>query len=226
MRASSGSSWFVLPRLSTLGRWAAGAAAASMLGLSMPASAAPIAMTADEYRLFKDYSQALSDARVQKLPETKRMAAIAKNFKVKEQTLKSAVEKGEQYGTTGGQTCEKEIRALLDATPLKGHVADVKVDDADGHVVTYVSWKNENGDKLEEEAALVALLAAKGAPITSTIAIWSTDQASGRKVFEAKISADAASHFNQERIPMFAKARYIRVFENVRNAYTGTPPLN
>jgi hypothetical protein len=45
-------------------------------------------------------------------------------------------------------------------------------------------------------------------------------------VFEAKISADAASRFSQEHIAMFARARYIRVFEDVRNAYNGTPPTD
>ena len=57
------------------------------------------------------------------------------------------------------------------------------------------------------------------------MALWAKD-VSGKKVFDAKISADAASRFNQERIAMFARARYIRVFEDVHNAYTGTPPTN
>jgi hypothetical protein len=228
MRASNVSQWLMPSRLQALGRWTVGTAVAAALGLAGPgvASASPIGMSADEFRLYKDYSAALTDARVQKLPEAKRLSAIAKNFKVNEKSLKIAIEKGEQFGATAGQACEKEVRALLNASALKGRVQDVKVDDADGHVVTYISWKNENSDKLDEEAALAALLAAKGAPITSTIAVWSTDKTSGRKVFEAKIGAEAASHFSQERIQMFATARYIRVFENVHNAYKGTPPLN
>jgi hypothetical protein len=162
---------------------------------------------------------------VQKLPETKRLGAIAKNFKIPEKTLKAAVDKGEQFGATAGKDSEREVRALFQSSALKGRVRDVKVDDTDGHVVTYVSWTNTAADKLEEEASLVALLTSQGAPITSTIALWATD-AGGRKIFDAKISADAASRFQPERIPMFASARYIRVFEDVHNAYKGTPPPN
>jgi hypothetical protein len=57
------------------------------------------------------------------------------------------------------------------------------------------------------------------------VALWATD-VTGRKVFEAKISADAAGRFNRERIGMFASARYIKQFEDVKNAYKGAPPAN
>jgi hypothetical protein len=163
---------------------------------------------------------------VQKIPEKKRLAAIAKNFKVPEKKLQAAVDKAAPVAETAGKDSEAEVRALLETSDLKGRIEEVRVDDSEGHVVTYVAWKNEKGEKLEEEASLAALLAARGAPITSTIALWSTDAASKQKVFEAKISAEAAGRFSQERIPMFASARYIRVFENVRNAYKGTPPSN
>jgi hypothetical protein len=69
------------------------------------------------------------------------------------------------------------------------------------------------------------MLASRAAPITTTVAVGAKD-ASGRKVFEAKINADAASRFSQDHIAMFARARYIRVFEDVKNAYTGTPPTD
>lgn len=228
MRVSVRQSSQALHSLRSVSRWVTGAAAGAFVVLSSPsfAIAAPVEMNAEEYKLYKDYTSALTDERVMKIPEKKRLAAIAKNFKVPEKKLKAAIEKGEQYGHDAGKNSEAEVRALLEASDLKGRISEIRVDADEGHVVTYVAWKNEKGEKLEEEASLVALLTAKGAPIASTIALWSTDAASAQKVFEATISAEAASRFQQERIPMFAAARYIRVFENVRNAYKGTPPAN
>lgn len=194
------------------------------------ALAAPVAVQAEvpdfsraEFKLFRDYQAALKDERVQKIPEANRLAAIAKNFKVTQKALAEAVEKGEKYPEIG-KTLESEVRSQIDAGELAGKVHEIKVDDSDAHVVTFLAWKNDNPDKLEQEAALAAIAAARGAPITSTIAVWAVDAATGRKVFEAKISADAAGRFNPDRVAMFAATRYIRIFENVRNAYKGTPP--
>lgn len=188
------------------------------------AVAAPPTLKAEEFKLWKDYVNALEDPRVQKIPEGQRMAAIARNFKVKQSDLQAAVTLGEKEGPTAASDGQAAVESLIAGSELKGRVADLRIDDSESHVVAYVSWKNVDGAKLEEEAALLALLAAKGAPITSTIAIWALDAASGRKVFEAKISAQAARKFQEKRIPMFASARYIRQFEDVRNAYKGNPP--
>lgn len=198
-------------------------ASALVLGAAAPALAEAPPLSAHEFKLWKDYVFALEDERVQKLPEKKRLGAIAKNFRVKEKELQSAVEKGQQYGAAVAKIGEADVRALLDVSALKGRVKELKVDDTVSHVVTYVAWTNTNSDKLEEEACLAALLAAKGAPVTSTVAVWAVNPA-GRKVFEAKISAASASRFMEARLGMFAATRYIRQFEDVKNAYKGTPP--
>lgn len=190
------------------------------------AHAEPPRLSAEEFKLWKDYTLALEDERVQKMPENKRMGAIAKNFRVKEADLRKAVEKGETEGPQAAERSKATVETLVGASDLKGRLGELRVDTSEGHVVTYLSWTNLDGQKLEEEAALAAHLAAKGAPISSTIALWATDAASGRKVFEAKISAQAASKFQENRIAMFAQARYIRQFEDVRNAYKGTPPVD
>lgn len=193
-----------------------------VLAAPVAAQAEPPAFSRDEFKLWRDYQAALRDERVKKIPEEKRVAAIAKNFKVSQKSLTAAIEKGEQFPNIGA-TLETEVRSLLEAGALAGKVHEIKVDDTDAHVVTFLAWKNDDPDKLEQEAAIAAIAAARGAPITSTIAVWAVDAATGRKVFEAKISADAAGRFNPDRVPMFA-TRYIRIFENVRNAYKGTPP--
>jgi len=196
--------------------------ALALVLVAAPALAAPPALTAEEFKLYKEYVAALDDERVKAMPEAKRLAAIAKNFKVPEKVLAAAIEKGKAAADAAKQG-ETEIRTLADASALKGLVTEVKVDDTESHAVAYVAWKNLDGAKLEEEASLVALLAAEGAPFCSTVALWATD-AAGRKVFEAKIRTEAAAKFSRERIAMFATKRYINVFEDVRNAYKGTPP--
>lgn len=206
-------------------RWFLSLALACMLAPRARAAepAAAPEVTPDEFKLFRDYEAALTDERVQKIPEAKRLAAIAKNFKVKDAVLKAAVDKVQPVSNTLGPRCEAETRKLLEAGTLKGRVREVNADTASGHAVIYVSWTNVDGAKLEEEAATAALAAAKGSSIASTVAVWALDGA-GTKVFEAKISASAASRFNEKRIPDFAAARYINQFEAVKNAYKGTPP--
>lgn len=198
-----------------------------VLVLAVPAIslAEPPDFSRDEFRLYRDYQAALRDPRVQKMPENQRLPAIARNFKVSLQDLTNAIEKGEKYPEIG-KTLEDEIRKQIGDGALAGKVKDIRVDDSDAHVVTYLSWKNDNPDKLEEEAALAAIAAVRGAPITSTIAVWAVDAATDRKVFEARISADAAGRFNPARVGMFASTRYIRIFENVRNLYKGNPPTD
>lgn len=210
-----------------LARHAAPCALAALLvgGLTgRVTTAEPLPMSAEEYKLYKEYTLALGDERVQKIPENKRVAAIAKNFKVKEKDLLAAIEKGEKHASGAGAACEARIRALAEEAGVAARISEVRVDDSEPHVVAYVNWTNADGTKLEEEASLMALLASQGAPIASTVALWATDQASGQRVFQAKISATAASKFVKERISMFAATRYIRLFEDVRNAYKGTPP--
>jgi hypothetical protein len=211
-------------RLVRLALHAASAAALVVSAAPRPALAAPPELTAEEYKLFKEYQDALGDDRVQKIPAAKRMAAIAKNFGVKEKELTDAIAKGEKAGGGIVAQCEGEVKLLLEAGALKGRIRELKVDGSSGHVVTFVSWSTA-GDKLEEEAATAALAAVKGAPISSTVAVWAYDPA-GTKVFEAKIAAKAAATFKEERIPMFAAARYIKQFDDVKNAYKGTPPSN
>ncbi len=211
-----------LPHTPLRNRLVAAALAALTFGARL-AAAAPPDLTAEEFKLYAEYQAALADDRVQKLPEGKRLGAIAKNFKVPEKTLSAAIAKGEKAGPGVAKACEAEARALLEAGALKGLVREVNVDASAAHVVTYVSWTNTDGNKLEEEASAAALAAASGAPITSTVAVWAVDTA-GKKVFEAKISASAASRFKLERIPMFATKLYIKSFEDVKNAYKGTPP--
>lgn len=184
------------------------------------AAAGEAGLAAADFKLYRDYLDALEDARVQKLKQSARLAAIAKNFRIPEKKLRAAVEKGEAAG--GAQAIQaKEEEALKAAlAPIFGdRLKEARVDCTHGHVVTYVAWTLDKKDQLDEEAALAAAKAVKAASVTSTVALWALEGEA--KVYEAKISADAAHNINEARIKDFADTRYAKLFEGRRNQYEG-----
>ncbi len=207
-----------------VGRLALVLGAAAMLALAVPARAKPVNISANDFYLYRSYQLALQDPRVIKMAPRRRLPAIARNFKVSLRALKRAIAAGEAAGPDLLERCEERVRAILDQSPLKGRVRDVSLDPTDGHVVAYVKWANTDGRKLDQEASWAAMAAVKGAPIAWTVAVWAVDSRTGQNVFQAKISAASASLFSAGAIPLFATARYIRMFEDVKNAYLGNPP--
>src|SRR6266550_2747958 len=83
---------------------------AFLLALQL-ASAGPVG--ADTFKLCKEYSDALVDERVKKLPEAKRLPAIAKNFKVTQKKLEAALGECEQAG--GVEKIVASAREAVDA---------------------------------------------------------------------------------------------------------------
>jgi hypothetical protein len=195
---------------------------ATLAGGPVPvaASAEEGALAASEFKLYRDYLDALEDARVQKLKQSARLAAIAKNFRVPEKKLRAAVEKAEAAGGAKAIQAKNEETLKAALAPAFGdRLKEARVDCSHGHVVTYVAWTLDKKDQLDEEAALAAARAVKAAPVTSTVALWALEGET--KVYEAKISADAARNINEARIKDFADTRYRKLFEGRRNQYEG-----
>lgn len=185
---------------------------------TLPARA-ELPLSAEEFKLWKEYKDALEDARVQKLPEKQRFAAIARNFRVPEKKLKDAVDKGEQHGQGIGKQAEAAIRGALADTEFAPRIKEIKVDTSAAHVISYVHWVADKTEALDKEACLAAARSAKAAPISSTLTIWATDpKDDARKVFEALISSEAAGRINEARVVDFASTRYIKLFEKVKRA--------
>lgn len=180
-----------------------------------------MALTEEEFKMARHYQLALEDPRVQKMPEPRRLPAIAKDAGVKADALKRAVARLEQAGDVKGK-CEAAIRDAVGAAPLAGRVAKVELDLGEAHAVAYVEWLNENPTLLDEEASYSALRAAQACPIASSIQLWAHDKANPQaKVFQALISRGPALRINAERIHDFATTRYIKLFEQVKNAAAG-----
>lgn len=178
---------------------------------------AGVDISRDEFKMYQHYRNALADPRVQKMKETVRMAAIAKDAGFKLKDLERAVQRGEGLGDLKA-ACEGAIREALGATELKARIAKVDVDTQSPHAVAYVEWLNENptASQLATEASWAAHAVMVGCPMISSIQVWAGEATNvSARVFQGLISASAAANIKPERIKDFAETRYLRLFEKV-----------
>jgi hypothetical protein len=182
------------------------------------ASAADLPITAQEFKLWRDYQSALEDPRVQKMAEKDRIPNIARNFRVPEKVLREAIAKGEEYGEKVGPTAEEAIRAAFDDTELSGRIQRVKVDASGAHPIAYVTWLPDRPERFDREACLVAARVRKAAPLVGTIKLEVSNPGGpeGTFQFEALISAASADRIDERKIVDFASTRYIKLFEKVK----------
>ena len=198
---------------------------AAALALALPLLAAgpvraePSSLTQEEFKLWKEYKDALEDKRVQSMPEGKRLGAIAKNFKIPEKKLREAVDKGEKDGPAIGKQSEDAIKTALADTDFASRIKEIRVDTSAPHVITYVHWAADKTESIDKEACLAAVRTQKAAPVTGTISVWATDpKDDGKKLFEALISSEAAQKMKEGQIVDFASTRYLKLFEKVKRA--------
>ncbi len=196
-----------------------------VIAYSGQALAADLPMTAEEFRLWRDYQAAAEDPKVQKMPEKERLPAIARNFssvykqKITVKDLSAAIAKGDQFGAGIGKQAEDSIRAALADTEFAARIKEVKVDTSASHVVTYVAFTTDKPETLDREACLAVVRARKGAALASTIKVAIADPAdAGKVLFEGLISAESADRINEGRIVDFASTRYLKLFEKVKRA--------
>lgn len=182
-----------------------------------PARAADLPMTAEEFGLWRDYQGALTDARVQKMPEKQRLPAIAKNFQANEKKLRDAVEKGEKYGEGIAQQVQESTKAALAASELAARIKEIKVDASAAHVVAYLTWTAATPEAVDKEACLAAVTAVKANPLVATLKLDVRDPSDDKKsLFEALISRANAQRIQEDKIVDFASTRYLRLFEKVK----------
>lgn len=195
---------------------------AVVVATSAPAFALePIALTEDEFKMFKHYKLALADERVQAMKPEKRLPAIAKDAGYKLKDLEKVIAKGEDAGDLKAR-CEGNLREALSAGQLAGRVGRLEVDTDAAHAVAYVQWFNEEPKNLPVEASFAAARAAEACPIASTITVWAQDKAAPKvRVFQALISGTGARRINVDRVKDFAETRYMKLFEKVKNAANG-----
>jgi len=200
------------------------AAAVAFAASSRPALADPGTLSASQYKLYRDYENALTDPRVKKIRKRHRLAAIAHNFGVSRGELKRAIKRGKKDADQAIAAQTAAVKAALEKTPIGKHVASVQLVDQGGVVIAYVSWHLGKQKRLPFEASYVAAAVAHAAPITTMVAIWSCMGTT--KVFTAKIRRSAADLIRSSQIEDFAKTRYMKLFEDVHDAFKGQPPAD
>lgn len=179
---------------------------------------AEIGLSSEEFKMFRQYQNALEDPRVQKIKPGARLAAIAKDagFKLKE--LEAAIRRGEAAGDVKA-LCEANLAELVGKGPMGNRVGKVEVDTTDPHAVAYVEWTNEDPGQREEEASLLAAEAAEACPIVSTIQVLAHDRANPKGcALLRRISLNAARNIQVAKVKDFADTRYFRLFEIVKDA--------
>lgn len=168
----------------------------------------------DDFKTFLETRDALQDSRVKGMPEAKRIPEIAKrNFKLKGEALQAILDKVEAEGGEKGVSdrAKQAIEAALAGTDLKARIQEVRVDTSSPHVVSYIKWA-ATPDKLDQEAALIALKAGTATDVPSTFYLWAVDEKGG-DLFRAKIGAERTHNIKEDRIADWAATRYVRLFE-------------
>lgn len=192
-----------------------------LLGASA-AMADPGAMTPDDYKLYREYVNALEDPRVQRMKPRVRDKKIARNFRVSLKKLKQVARKGAQVGAGLVKENEEAAKAAIEKSKVAKQVDHLELVDHSGVVIAYVSWKGTRRENLAKEAAYVAKAISEASPLTNTLAMWSC--MGRKKVFTAKIRASSGRNIKEDRIEDFAETRYLRYFEDVHNVFEGKPP--
>lgn len=190
----------------------------------LPASADAASMTAAQYKLYRDYQAALKDPRVKRIRPRHRLFAIARNFGVSRRKLERAIRRGKKYADQAIATQQAAAKAALSKTPVGKQIASLQLVDQEGVVIAYVSWKTSKKGQIPYEASYVAAAVAKAAPVTTMVALWSCMGTT--KVFTAKIRRSAADLIEQSEVKDFAVTRYMKLFEDVHDAFKGQPPAD
>ncbi|MEW6434270.1 MAG: hypothetical protein AB1730_22440 [Myxococcota bacterium] len=181
----------------------------------------PLGLTEDEFRMYRQYKNAMADERVQAMKPEKRLPAIAKDAGYKTKELQQAVDKGEAAGDLKAK-CEANLKEIFTAGELAGRTGRLEVDTDAAQAVAYVQWFNAEPRNLPIEASFAAAKAAEACPIASTITVWAQDKGAPKvRVFQALISSTGARRINVERVKDFAETRYMKLFEKVKNAANG-----
>jgi hypothetical protein len=219
-----------------LGLWSADSNAAkpkdaakvSADGAGNGESSSAIELSAEDYRVYCGYLDALERDDIKKLSKKRRDKKIAKLAKMKLRKMKKSVSRGEQVGTTcdevGKLFEDRSQKALKKAMP--GQIGLYILDYSDpSHVVASVRWRGIKKKRLVQEASIIARTLADEVPIAKTIVMRAVNPrvkdptADVAMWFEARTSPDRAKKMiDMNRIKDFADSRYIRAFDGVKCA--------
>jgi energy-converting hydrogenase A subunit M len=171
-------------------------------------------------RIIKEYYE----ARYEGKPDEVVLKDIARRIQMDPERAADVFRRGKDITSAYGERVSAAVRRELvgksvvtavGTVTLEDRVAQIVLDARRSHVVAYFKWNAGERPTLEEEASLAALAVANASTKIDTIALGAIKGSDENAVFTAKISREAASRIQYDRIAMFADKRYIRLFEEV-----------
>lgn len=191
--------------------------------LTSQSALAADSMSPDEFRVYCGYQLALQDEKVQKLKGKRQLKKIARMARIKLRKLKTIVAKGETW--TGScdaisKQAEKDIKAELEKTRVKGRVEFVEVSGAEwDQMVVRIRIKGSEDRFVEEDASAAAYATREKFPMASTMAVAIFNPLNPKESwFEGIISNARMRNIQLSRIDSFADTRYMRLFDNKKFA--------
>lgn len=186
-------------------------------------AAASEIMSPEEFRLYCGYLTAQQDAKVQKLPHRKQLPKIARMAGVRAKKLKAIIKKGETWTGTCediSKQAEKDIKAALEKSRVKGRVEFVEVSGAEwDQMVVRIRIMGAEDRFVEEDAATAAYWTHKKYPMVSTMACAVFNPLNPKESwFEGIISNARMGNIQESRIENFSDSRYMRLFDNKKFA--------
>ncbi len=190
-------------------------------------------LSADDYRVFCGYEDALKDPKIAKLSASKQWLKVAKMAKMKKSALQTAVKNAQAVGDScaaiGKKMSAQYEQAIKKVLPGRVQWAQLDVSDP-AHIVAGVRWVGGDKKKLVEEATLLAVKMHETAQFSKTLALRAVvpgekaGSENPRIWYEATMASERAKNIDPKRIKDFANSRYSRLFDGVKCAKAVAAP--
>lgn len=180
-------------------------------------------VTAEDYYGAAYFKQALEHPQVQKVGDRKKqVAVVAKDLKWQPKKLEAALEKVDGLSGEPIAMAKDALKGGFEGSRVKGRVLDVLINDQEPkHVVVYVRWQASTGKDIVKEAATIASVVAKEAPLVSTLSLAAIHPKAAADskdaVWSGKIGAQQMGRIQAGRIDDYADRLYKNLFEGVES---------
>lgn len=178
-------------------------------------------ITAEDYYGAAYFKQAQEHPQVQKAGDKKKQVAmVAKDLKWQPKKLEAAIEKVDGLSGEPVALAKDALKSGFEASRVKGRVLDILINDQEPkHVVVYVRWQASTGKDVVKEAATIASVVAKEAPMISTLSLAAIHPKAAADskdpVWSAKIGSVSMGRIQANRIDDYADRLYKNLFEGV-----------
>lgn len=183
-------------------------------------------LKAADFRYASYFKEAQEHPAISKLKsDDAKVAAVAKDLKIKPKELAAALEKMEAAGgdvESITKAVESAVKAAAESTRVKGKVLDVLVNaEEPKHVVLYVRWQSSGSRDVVKEASTIAAIVSAETPLVSTLSLAAISPKAGKDskdaVWSGKISAESMAKVQKSRIDDYGDRLYKGLFEGVES---------